>query len=521
MSPSTDMSSQTAVAGSAPAGVVSSQTGVSVTPAMPVPPGMVNPGTLNTGTTPVYDMSGPGGPPTTYGPAAMTGSGGCDPLQGAGDPWRRGIFGQPNQPVNAAALFPGSDGSGLSSSTFQTAAGQSGTTGHSGTGTPSTGGCTFAMPPGFLDATTHNVGGPRGPGIDPVLATMLQQQMVLTQAMVDMMSRSAQSSTPVIPPMPGSSGQAGNTGGGSASTERLTMDSKWIPSAPLPEWKTWTSRARELAGFKGWLERFASWLCLIHDAYAGELKEALTLPHPVEVINADQAIRSRRLFHLIQQGFSGYSRVENVIRPEALHYREATLKYTVKKADKHLLAEAPEPSSSKPDAEDQETEVKFPESLTVNEALETKRDSKRQRMTPSEVAAEGMPDAELTLKMLRLCQSSLEYTARQSKALQDVQSQLGETASLAFHSESCMRYALAAINQSSGHLKGMHWQLTGGRSSEHVSCKSLLQNIASATGKMEKAMGKLVETFDKQGTQAAERDKQFGDVFLALQDPSG
>eukprot|EP00435_Cladocopium_sp_Y103_P001722 s3793_g1.t1 len=180
-------------------------------------------------------------------------------------------------------------------------------------------------------------------------------------------------------------------------------------------------------------------------------------------------------------------------------------------------AEAPEPSSSKPDAEDQETEVKFPESMTVNEALETERDSKRQRMTPSEVAAEGMPDTELTLKMLRLCQGSLEYTARQSKALQEVQSQLGETASLAFHSESCMRYALAAINQSSGHIKGMHWQLTGGRSAEHVSCKALLQNIASATGKMEKAMGKLVETLDKQGTQAAERDKQFGDVLLALQ----
>eukprot|EP00435_Cladocopium_sp_Y103_P008078 s5578_g2.t1 len=157
------------------------------------------------------------------------------------------------------------------------------------------------------------------------------------------------------------------------------------------------------------------------------------------------------------------------------------------------------------------------ESLTVNEALETERDSKRQHMTPSEVAAEGMPDSELTLKMLRLCQSSLEYTARQSKALQEVQTQLGETASLAFHSESCMRYALAAINQSSGHLKGMHWQLTGGRNSEHVSCKSLLQTIATATGKMEKAMGKLVETLDKQGVQAAERDKQFGDVLLALQ----
>ena len=84
------------------------------------------------------------------------------------------------------------------------------------------------------------------------------------------------------------------------------------------------------------------------------------------IVNQDQAIRSRRLFHLLQQSFSGYSRVGNVVkaqisfygiqeangfellrmlrrefslmsRPEALQYREACLKFTVKKADRHLL----------------------------------------------------------------------------------------------------------------------------------------------------------------------------------------
>jgi hypothetical protein len=58
-------------------------------------------------------------------------------------------------------------------------------------------------------------------------------------------------------------------------SERLTMDTKWIPAAPLPDWKSWNNRARELAGFKGWVEKFASWLCLVHDSYAQELKEAM------------------------------------------------------------------------------------------------------------------------------------------------------------------------------------------------------------------------------------------------------
>ena len=73
-----------------------------------------------------------------------------------------------------------------------------------------------------------------------------------------------------------------------AQSERLTMDTKWIPAAPLPDWKSWNNRAKELAGFKGWLEKFASWLCLVHDSYGQELKEAMNLPYPVVTVNQDK-----------------------------------------------------------------------------------------------------------------------------------------------------------------------------------------------------------------------------------------
>ena len=113
--------------------------------------------------------------------------------------------------------------------------------------------------------------------------------------------------------MPASSGQSASAGG--APSEKLTMDTKWIPAAPLPD-----NRARELSGFKGWLEKFASWLCLVHDCCASELKEALNLPYPVVIVNQDQAIRSRRLFHFLQQSFSGYSRVDNVVKLQIAFY---------------------------------------------------------------------------------------------------------------------------------------------------------------------------------------------------------
>ena len=59
------------------------------------PAGMVSGegGHLNTGTTPVYNMAGPQGPPLVLGPGVSSSSDplqasgrGCDPLQGPGDP---------------------------------------------------------------------------------------------------------------------------------------------------------------------------------------------------------------------------------------------------------------------------------------------------------------------------------------------------------------------------------------------------------------------------------------------------
>ena len=335
MSPSTapDSTVSQGSASSAPAGMVSG-----------------NDGAVNAGTTPVYHMG--------------------DPLQGSGDPWagtapwlsfNTGVGGR-------------SDGSFLSSGTWQTGQSTGQSAGQSTSQSTPASGVTFAMPPGFLDTSSGPGGGPGGVPVgvpvsqDPLMMQVLRQQMLLTQSMVDFLSRTAQGAG-AVPPLPGAQGpvpQAQVQGSQGQGSERLTMDTKWIPAAPLPDWKSWSTRSKELSGFKGWLDKFASWLCLVHDSYAQELKEALNLPYSVVIVNQDQAIRSRRLFHLLQQSFSGYSRVDNVVksqiafygiqeangfellrllrrefslmsRPEALQYREACLKYTVKKSERHLL----------------------------------------------------------------------------------------------------------------------------------------------------------------------------------------
>ena len=63
--------------------------------------------------------------------------------------------------------------------------------------------------------------------------------------------------------------------------QEMKMDEKWIPSMPTASWKNWTSRGKELSGFKSWLEQFSGWLCLIHDDYGPELKEAINSADPI------------------------------------------------------------------------------------------------------------------------------------------------------------------------------------------------------------------------------------------------
>ena len=76
--------------------------------------------------------------------------------------------------------------------------------------------------------------------------------------MMDFMTRSAQSTVPPMPgaQVPASSGQGASSG--SAPSEKLTMDTKWIPAAPLPDWKSWSSRART-----GWFQGMVGEVCIV------------------------------------------------------------------------------------------------------------------------------------------------------------------------------------------------------------------------------------------------------------------
>ena len=157
-------------------------------------------------------MAGPQGSPLVYGPGAS-----ADPLSKT--------HGQlHHSPSTSPAVLPGSHSSG-STGTWQT--GSSGQSGNSA--------ATFGMPPGFLDSGFSGQAGPAQASttvtaVDPVMAQMLRQQMLLTQGVMDLLYRTG----PRLQqqPVQQTPTAAQNSAG---SSEKLTMDTKWIPAAPLPD----------------------------------------------------------------------------------------------------------------------------------------------------------------------------------------------------------------------------------------------------------------------------------------------
>ena len=215
-------------------------------------------------------------------------------------------------------------------------------------------------------------------GVQDPYAQIMQSQSAMSMLMMqmarEMNQRNLQQSLPQQqqqqqqvgqdPNQPQAAGQQGGQTGG--YHKEMKMDEKWIPAMPVPGWKSWTSRGKELSGFKDWLEKFSGWLSLIHDAYGPELWETIHADYPIQPCRTpEQVMRRKRLFHILQQQFVGYSKIENLIRSrisatgitesngfellrlirkefslmsrtEALSYREMCLKFRVKRTE-HLL----------------------------------------------------------------------------------------------------------------------------------------------------------------------------------------
>ena len=118
-------------------------------------------------------------------------------------------------------------------------------------------------PPPPPQLATH--AGVRDPYVQ-LLESQSAMSMLMMQMAREMNQRNAQlQQTQRQQPMqqnPYQQPAAGQQPGGQGMAPReMKMDEKWIPSMPVPQWKQWNTRGRELSGFKDWIEKLCGWLC--------------------------------------------------------------------------------------------------------------------------------------------------------------------------------------------------------------------------------------------------------------------
>ena len=141
--------------------------------------------------------------------------------------------------------------------------------------------------------------------------SMAQNQLILDlQTRLDRMERDRQQAVPVVPvvaPPPPPTGESFACRG---------LDKSWIPGVPTPGWEKWRSRVDEITGFWSWCESLTSWLSLLAPQYQGEIREALlrTTRIPDAHLQNEQVARGQRLFHLLKQSFTGFKRVEHIMK---------------------------------------------------------------------------------------------------------------------------------------------------------------------------------------------------------------
>ena len=80
----------------------------------------------------------------------------------------------------------------------------------------------------------------------------------------------------------GDPSQSSGQGSASGSRKEMKMDEKWIPSMPIASLEELDiERKKNYQDSKvGW-KQFSGWLCLIHDAYGPELREAINSADPI------------------------------------------------------------------------------------------------------------------------------------------------------------------------------------------------------------------------------------------------
>ena len=164
---------------------------------------------------------------------------------------------------------------------------------------------------------------------DNMVAMMQQMQNVMVEFMQQTMQQRQQQQQPqqnplnepqpstslrsrIPPPPPRESDQS----------NFKSLDSKLIPSMPMPDVSKWSNRPSEILGFAHWIESLTSWLSTLQPAFGPEINEILSRTDFGSDFREDlpgfcsvaQQERSTRLFFILKQALGATARCASFIK---------------------------------------------------------------------------------------------------------------------------------------------------------------------------------------------------------------
>ena len=156
-----------------------------------------------------------------------------------------------------------------------------------------------------------------------MLESQSAMNIVMMQMVREMQQRHVQGPVqPSATPQP-TTQQGGGQQPQTSAPREMKMDEKWIPSMPVPQWKQWNTRGKELSGCKDWLKKFCGWLCLIQDHYGPEIREAINAKYQIHPWRSpEQTMKSKII--CCSRHFTGYSKIhgEEEYDEQEDHYEE-------------------------------------------------------------------------------------------------------------------------------------------------------------------------------------------------------
>lgn len=101
-----------------------------------------------------------------------------------------------------------------------------------------------------------------------------------------------------------------------AQLDALQRSDKWLPVMPTLDSSKWRNRVDEILGMEQWVDSFVTWLNLVSEAFANEVRYAAVAPAPIErdnLLDKDQKSRGSRLMAMLRQAFNHTPRARIII----------------------------------------------------------------------------------------------------------------------------------------------------------------------------------------------------------------